>query len=115
MQEAMRELKKVNCDAYFFLPSGKKSSLSLEGMDYVDAGEKIEGSNFGLGDSYHIMLFQENANGLVHNEDLFEGVLGSPLEYVEIMIKLGWYGLVCRKTTTSNKFVDNVFDKIREQ
>jgi len=30
------------------------------------------------------------------------------------MIKEDWFGVVCRKTTTSDEFVNNVFAKLQE-
>jgi hypothetical protein len=37
-----------------------------------------------------------------------------PLEYISTLIKGDWYGIVARKTTTSQKFIDTIFDKLIE-
>lgn len=112
MLEMLKDLAKEEYDAYFFLPGPKEDSMYLEGSNYVTPGEKIDGSLHGLGDAYHILLFKEDEDGMVCKADLFDGILGAPLEYISIMIKMDWFGLVCRKTTTSHTFVQSTFDKI---
>jgi len=114
MLEFLKELKDDDYDAFFFLPGPEEDSLHIEGSKYKEPGEKIDGSNYGLGDCYHILLFKEDENGDMCNLDLFEGVVGEPLEYISIMVKMDWFGMLCKKTTTSCKFVQDVFDKMKE-
>lgn len=79
---------------------------------YKDGGTKIGGSE--LGDNFDIILFKEDMDGKLIEPDRFEAILMEPLEYISNMIKSDWYGIVARKTTTSQKFVDAIFDKLIE-
>jgi hypothetical protein len=97
-------------DAYFFLPGEKKDQLHVESAIYKTPGENVGGGS--MGHAYHIILFKENDQG-VYNLDQFEAVFVEPLEYMSDLIKQDWYGIVCRKTTTSTSFVQNLFDKIK--
>ena len=114
MLEYLKELMDDDYDAFFFLPGEKENTLHIEGSKYKKPGEMIDGSNFGLGNCYHILMFKEDEEGGICNLDLFEGIIGSPLEYISNMIKMDWYGMLCKKTTTSKDFVQNVFDKMQE-
>jgi hypothetical protein len=53
-------------------------------------------------------------SGKLIDPEKFEAILLEPLEYISNMIKSDWYGIVARKTTTSQKFVDTIFDKLIE-
>ena len=79
---------------------------------YKDGGTKIGGSE--LGDNFDIILFKEDLDGKLIEPEKFEAILLEPLEYISNMIKSDWYGIVARKTTTSQKFVDAIFDKLIE-
>ena len=112
MIEFLKELKKEDYDAVFFIPGPKEDSVHIEGSKYKKPGKKLGSSKFGLGDTYHVILFKEDENGNVELLDLFEAVFSEPLEYISNMIEMDWYGLVCKKTTTSSTFVNEVFDKM---
>jgi hypothetical protein len=60
------------------------------------------------------MLFKQDDEGNPVDPDLFEAILTEPLEYVSRMITCDFYGLVAKKTTTSNEFIQNTFDKLKE-
>jgi hypothetical protein len=57
------------------------------------------------------VLFKENDEGFVENFDDSEAILTDPLEYVSMLIPQGWYGVVCKKTTTSDVVIDDIVDK----
>ncbi len=79
---------------------------------YKDGGTKIGGSK--LGDSFDIIVFREDSDGKLIDPEKFEAILMEPVEYISTLIKGDWYGIVARKTTTSQKFVDTIFDKLIE-
>jgi len=112
MLEFLKEFEGEEYDAIFFLPGEKPGHLHLEGSKYRIAGDKLNTSDFGLGDMYHIIIFKEDDKGNVKNFDSFEGILGSPLEYISVMIKMNWFGVVCKKTTTSLDFVGKIVDNM---
>jgi hypothetical protein len=115
MLEFLKELKNEQYDAIFFIPGPKENSVHVEGSKYKDPGEKLNSSKFGLGDMYHTIIFKEDENGNVDGLELFEAIFSDPLEYISNMIEMDWYGLVCKKTTTSSQFVKDVFDKMKEE
>jgi hypothetical protein len=112
MLESLKEMSYEICDCIHLLPSNKKGMMNLEYSKYKNPGEKLNMSEYGLGDMYHILIFKENANDEVCDLDLFEGILGDPLEYISSMIKMNWFGIVCKKTTTSTGYIQEVFDNI---
>jgi hypothetical protein len=113
MLEILKDLSNEDYDAYFFLPGEKNNTMYLEGSNYVNKGEEVDGSDFKLGKCYHILIFKEDKKGMIATIDRFEGIIGAPLEYISEMIKANWYGMLCLKTTTSNSFVDDIFDRIQ--
>ena len=112
MLEFLKPIKEQKFDSISFLPGINEDQVRVEGAEFKNPGDKIGGNDFG--DMYHIVLFQLNENGSPKNLDWFEGILGSPLEYISQLIPQNWFGLVAKKTTTSGKFVKEVFDKFAE-
>lgn len=112
MLDFLREIKNEKFDAFFFIPGPEEDTVRVEGAKYKDPGENIGGNK--MGDMYHIMLFREDGQGNPVDPDLFEAILTEPLEYVSRMITCDFYGLVAKKTTTSNEFIQNTFDKLKE-
>lgn len=103
MNETFTKIKDNSCDAITFVPNpSNHSETVITGIVYHDAGEKIGGSS--LGDSYDITLFQEGEDTFFDNEQ-FEAVLVCPYTFSEKMFKDGRFGMIARKTTTSNTIV----------
>lgn len=99
-------------DTIFFVPnpeSDNDNEVQIEVANYKEVGEKIGGSE--LGDLYDIIVFRLDEECNVTDLDKFEGILIEPREYVSRMIKEDWYGMVSRKTTTSDKLTTDVFAK----
>lgn len=112
----MSEIKNLldnNCDSYSFLPGEDDDKIHIQSSEYRNKGTKLGGSS--VGDCYHIILFRENEDdGGIKDLDKFEGILGAPVEYMASMIKDDWYGIICRKTTTSQEYVEDIFAKLQE-
>jgi hypothetical protein len=108
--EFLKDFENVS-DAVFFIP-GEKDGLRIEGKNLAEPGEKVEGTE--LGDWYHIILFKMDEEGNPKNLDMFEGILVRPMEYISGLIPSDWYGVICRKTTTSSTFVQKLFDSLKE-
>jgi hypothetical protein len=96
-------------DAIFFVPADDESQVKIEVAKYKEIGEKVGGSE--LGDLYEIILFRMDEESNITDLDKFEGILIEPREYVTRMIKDDWYGMVTKKTTTSDKLTTDVFAK----
>jgi len=113
MLEFLKEIKKDDADAIFFLPGDEEDHIHIESAMYKEFGTKLGGS--AMGDSYEIILFREDTEeDKIYNIDRFEAVLCDPLEYISGLIPQQWFGMVCKKTTTSDKFVQKLFDKLQD-
>lgn len=112
MLESLKKLSEENFDTLLFLPTEEENQIQVQGSMYINPGVKLNGSQ--LGDCYHIILFKENDEGNVTHLDLFEAILAAPLEYVSRLMPDDWYGIICRKTTTSDEYVQKTFDSLKE-
>ena len=99
-------------DAFFFLPGEDENTVHLEGATYKIPGERVGGS--ALGDSYHVILFKESNSGELVDIDRFEAVFVDPVAYMSNLIEIGWFGILTRMTTTSEKFINSTFDKLMD-
>lgn len=108
MLDVLREIE--DYDTIFFVPHPEDDNqVKLEVAKYKDMGEKLD---VGLaGDSFEIILFRLNGEDELTDLDKFQGVLSEPREYISRMIKDDWYGMVTRKTTTSDRLVNDIFAK----
>jgi hypothetical protein len=93
-------------DIIMFVPHPEqKDSLHIEFLNYKDPGENVGSCD--LGHKYDILLFEENDAGEFHKEDRFQAILTAPIEYAARMAKSKIYGIIGRKTTTSDEFFDD--------
>lgn len=115
MLDYLHPFKNVEFDLLTFLPGKKADSIRIEGSDYKNRGEYVEGSDLGLW--YHVMLYKHDTEDedKVKHQDLFECILVDPLEYVSGLIPSGFYGIIAKKTTTSNTFINDAFAKVLEK
>jgi hypothetical protein len=113
-KEILDELQKVKYDFISFLSGEKKDSIAIMASDYSDAGEPVGGND--LGEMYHILLFRDHKDDPEKYDDVdsFEAILVSPSEYIARLIPAGFYGVVGRKTTTSEKIFKKLLDKTLE-
>ena len=111
MLDYLKVLKDDDHDAYFFLPGPKGNTIHLEGASYKDAGENVGHS--AMGNAYHVILFKEAADGELVDIDMFEAIFMDPLEYMSNLIPSGTFGIMARKTTTSDSFIQKTFDKLQ--
>ena len=111
MLEYLEQFKNIKMDCLIFISGEKKDTIHIEGSDYRNPGEKVGGSE--LGDSYHVVLYKhDDETDKIHSQDRYEAILIDPLEYISGLIPAGFYGMVAKKTTTSDEFVDKIFDKL---
>ena len=99
-------------DALFFLPMEDEESINIITNRYKEPGDEVKGSE--LGNWWHILLFKCNEeSGAVEHLDTFDAIFSDPREYISGLIPQGWYGIVAKKTTTSNNFLDDAIDKFK--
>jgi hypothetical protein len=111
MLDFLKPLKDEEYDAFFFLPGESDEQIHIELNHYKNPGEKIKGSE--IGDWWHIVLFKEGEEGDITNLDNFEAILGCPLEYASTLIPNNWNGMIAKKTTTSDAFVEKLVAKLK--
>jgi len=111
MLDYLKVLQNQGHDAFFFLPGPKKDTIHLEGASYKEAGENIGNSE--MGNAYHVILFKEDTEGELVDIDMFDAIFMDPLEYMSGLIPSGIFGIMARKTTTSNDFIQRTFDKLQ--
>ena len=100
-------------DAIFFLPGEKPDQVQIEAATYRNPGEDVGGSV--MGKTYHVILFKEDDSEKgVYDVDRFEAIFCDPLEYISGLIPQHWFGVIARKTTTSDDFIEKTFAKISE-
>ena len=106
MLDVLRGIKEY--DTIFFVPHPEDDEqVKIEVAQYKTTSEKVPGSE--MGDMFEIILFRLDEEDKVTDLDRFDGILTEPRTYVSRMIKDDWYGMVSRKTTTSNTITDKVF------
>lgn len=114
MLDGMQELGEF--DAIFFMPT-EKNNVHIQSNVYKNKGTPIEGNI--VGDKWHIILFQEDDEEndeelVIKNFDTFEAIFSDPREYISDLIKSGWYGIISRKTTTSENFYRDALAKFED-
>ena len=110
MHEYLEVLKKESFDIIHFYNGDEEDSIEIVTRDYTDDREYIEESP--LGKKYHILLFKEDEKGNLINPDKFEAILIEPLEYISGLIPQNWCGIIAKKTNTSGKYINDLFDKM---
>jgi len=115
MLDYLRPLKEKNIDFFTFLSGDEEGQVDIISSEYSNPGEKVGGTS--LGDLYHIVLFRESEINPdeYDNVDDFEAILACPLEYASGLIPGGFYGIIARKTTTSNKLVDKLLALMKKK
>ena len=114
MLDGMQELE--DFDAIFFMPTDS-NNIHIQSNVYKNKGTPVENSP--VGDKWHIILFQEDDEEndeelIIKNFDTFEAIFSDPREYISDLIKSGWYGIVSRKTTTSETFYRDALAKFED-
>lgn len=110
MLHYLQPMKDKVYDCFSFLPGEDDDTLSIEFGEYADENSiKVGGSE--LGDLYHIILYKYKKDDKL-DFDNFEAILGCPLEYASTLIPAGFYGIIAKKTTTSDTFAADMAKQI---
>ena len=99
---------------YFISTAMWATSIPASGMihptyetfiwEWKDFGDKKEGSV--MGDMHDIIIIKYYPPQL---PERFEAILSSPLHYISRMIEDGFVGVVVKATTTTDKFMHDIF------
>jgi hypothetical protein len=114
MLDGMQQLGEF--DAIFFMPTDS-NNIHIQSNVYKNKGTPVENSI--VGDKWHVILFQEDDEEnedelIIKNFDTFEAIFSDPREYISDLIKSGWYGIISRKTTTSETFYRDALAKFED-
>lgn len=96
--------KDTKNDGVSFTPTKKGFELHFFALKGKNKYELYD-----LGNMYHIVLYKQKGSK-IFDVDRFESILTSPQHYVENIIKLGYFGVVLKKTkkSSSKKFIDAI-------
>ena len=106
MNESFLRLKTEDYDGINFYIN-EDGDIEVDVFTYNTPSEKLKGSD--MGDLYDIIIFPEEPPKM---PERFSAVLSSPTHYVSRMIEDGFLGVVARKTTTSDEFMDDTFKQM---
>lgn len=111
MLKQLQDIKEY--DTIMFVPHPEDDTLTnINVATYKKQGDKVGATE--VGDFYDIILFRMNEDDGIVDLEKFEAILIDPKVYVTRMVKCDYYGLVAKKTTTSEDFVANTFAKWTE-
>ena len=65
-----------------------------------------------IGDLYDIIIFRGNEVDGYHDLERFEAILACPYTYSNRMYQGHYYGIVAKKTTTSEDIVESIVSKL---
>jgi hypothetical protein len=106
MNEFLRKFENRDFDGLNFYRN-ENGDLAVDGFEFKNFGEKLPGSE--IGDLYDIIIFPEEPPKA---PERFKAILTSPIHYVSRMIDDGFLGVVAKATTTSEKFMSDIFDEM---
>ena len=110
MKSPFLEIKNNKCDAICFFPSSENLEQTVvHGLTYVEAGDSIGAST--LGNSYDIVTFRESDDGF-YDKEHYQAILVCPYTYSEKVLSDGFYGIVAKRTTTSEDVLNLFMNKI---
>jgi len=115
MLDYLQPLKERKLDFFTFLAGDEEGQIDIMSSEYATPGERVGGNS--LGDMYHIVLFRDSEENPEEydNVDDFEAILACPLEYASGLIPGGFYGIIARKTTTSQKLVNKLLALMKKK
>jgi hypothetical protein len=114
MLDYLKPLSKRPFDVVTFFEGTSKQKIHVEVNTYNNGGEPI--GTTPVGNLYDIILVQDHAEDpdKFDHFDHWEAILACPLTYISQLIPQGWYGVIARKTTTSDIFVQSTLDNLKK-
>jgi hypothetical protein len=106
--EGLEALRKGNYDGFVFTMSDT-GDLAIKAFEFNEPGEKLPGSS--MGDLYDIIV---TPHDLSEMPDRFQAILTSPVDYLNRMFDDGFFGLICRATTKSDKIMSENYESMCE-
>lgn len=111
LKARIKEIFDDGVDGISFIPT-KELNVDIKGFKYM---RRSKYEKYELGQMYHIVLYEVDGDLNIVNPDNFSAILLDPHVYVTHLIENGFFGLVTKKTKSSNKFIKNIFRSLKEQ
>ena len=109
MLDYLQPLKDADIDVIMFFEGSQPNSIKVEGNQYEQRGEPVGGND--IGNAYHVILCKDHPTlDKFDDVDSFEAILACPLEYISGLIPKGFYGIIAKKTTTSEPLFHRMLD-----
>ena len=117
MLDYLKEIRQEQTKPFDFLTftSGDNGdSMCISGNEYAEPGEPV--GSHPVGQQYHIILFKDHPTDVekFYDVDTFDAILADPWEYISGLIPAGFYGIIARKTTTSEPIVKKLLADIQK-
>ena len=106
--EGLEELRNKNFDGFMFMRNDD-GNLAIKAFEFNEPGEKLPGSS--MGDLYDIIVTKQD---LTEMPDRFKAILISPIDYLNRMFDDGFFGVLCKATTKSEKAMSENFKSMCE-
>jgi hypothetical protein len=89
-------------------PDSREQTV-IHGLTYVENGDNIGSST--MGNSYDIVTFRESDEGF-YDKEHYQAILVCPYTYSEKVMKDGLFGIIAKRTTTSEDVLNLYLNKI---
>lgn len=109
----IKEIYKENEHDGFIFILDDDENLDISAFTYKRKSKPIE-THPELGLKYHIITYQEMADGTIKDPDMFEAILGDPYYYAANLMQINIFGTICKKTKSSTKVVTAMFKDLMQ-
>jgi hypothetical protein len=106
--EELKALRDGNYDGFMFMRSDD-GNLAIKAFEFNEPGEKLPGSS--MGDLYDIIVTPQDLSEM---PDRFQAILTSPVDYLNRMFDDGFFGVLCKATTKSDKVMSENYEAMCE-
>lgn len=89
-------------DGFCFIPDNDGNFDVAFFKAKSDNGAPVGGT--AIGEMYHIAFFKDDENGVPYIDDMFEAILGDPMQYISNLVGSNLYGIFLRKTENSTEW-----------
>ena len=110
MKKHLKEIYNEETHDGFVFMLDSKNTLEVSPFTYKVKSEPIEVHDVGY--KYHIITYKETDEEGISNPDMFEAIIGNPHYYIENLIKMGFFGTICKKTKNSLEIVTEMFNSL---
>jgi hypothetical protein len=106
--EGLEALRKGNYDVFMFTMNDD-GDLAIKAFEFNEPSEKLPGSS--MGDLYDIIVTPQDLSEM---PDRFQAILTSPVDYLNRMFDDGFFGVLCKATTKSDKIMSANYEAMCE-